>query len=135
MNFQGAELSVGDKLHDIVDGPVTVVELMPDGFRATKGGNPNTSRVFDYNGKLCGRRQRPTLFWHDPIALIPRKNAHAWLAQLQALKNMSELMGQYAESAEFSGPSLSIDTLVELNLLTEQQRNDLLLAQYEREAS
>lgn len=132
-NFHGAPIQVGDVLHDVLDGPMTVTDVVSRGIRAIKGGNVNTTRFYDYNGVLAGRRSRPTLFWHDPIVVTPRKDAYQWLAQLSALRSMCQLLGDFAQSSDYQyRPEHSVEKLRELGLLSDQQSNDLVMAELER---
>ena len=87
-------------MYDIIDGPITVVSVHHNHIRVQKGANANSARTYGYDGILTGRRTKRTLFWHDPIALEPRKSEKAWLAQLAAVKQMSDLLAQVAMAYE-----------------------------------
>ena len=100
MNFMGDPIQKGDVMYDIIDGPITVVSVHHNHIRAQKGANPNSARTYGYDGILTGRRPRRTLFWHDPIALEPRKSEKAWQAQLAAVRKMSDLLAQVAMAYE-----------------------------------
>ena len=76
MELDGYEILVGDTVHDIVFGNGKVERLVPDEkrFWVNHGGGSLRS----YNDKGFGNFKERTLFWKNPITIIPHKHDDAW---------------------------------------------------------
>jgi len=74
--LDGDPVNLGDTVHDVVYGVGEVVELKVEGrFRVRFAGNK--FYVYDGNGVRADARQR-TLYWHDPVLVIPNKDDISW---------------------------------------------------------
>lgn len=98
--FDGDPLYVGDKLFDIVDGIVTVVQIYDDRILLQVGGRATRTKPYSYNG-IAARRSSRTLYWHDPRVVVPRKDAHVWTAQKSLLQDYTKRFGDIVSSAKY----------------------------------
>lgn len=104
--FFGDDIEAGDRLLDLLDGPINVVSVHAGYMRCTIGGNQNTLRTYGFDGILRGRRKVRTLYWHNPIVMDPRKSQVAYLAQVQAVKTVTDMMGNIAVAKEALVPQI-----------------------------
>lgn len=95
--FFGDPIEKGDTLYDLIDGPVRVISLEPNGVRCVKGGNANSVRSYNSQGILVGRRNVRTLYWHNPVLIEPRKGGSTFDRQAQAVKILADLIGEISE--------------------------------------
>lgn len=99
--FDGDPISVGDRLFEMNEGSVTVIQLYSDRILVSVPGKG--SRSYSYGGVLAGS-SRKSLFWHDPFVLIPRKDAKAWSVQRSTLRAMMHSMSQFITGAHYAYP-------------------------------
>jgi hypothetical protein len=77
MLMDGDAIAVGDGVYDMLYGAGVVMEVLPqDRFRVKFQSKPY-GLVFASNG-VGVRYSHRTLFWHDPIIVVPTKNAGLW---------------------------------------------------------
>lgn len=113
--FDGDPIYVGDKLFDIVDGIVTVVQIYDDRILLQVGGRTTRTKPYSFNG-IAARRSSRTLYWHDPRVVVPRKDAHVWTSQKALLSDYTKRFGDIVASAKYSedhdeNPTADIRTL------------------------
>jgi hypothetical protein len=67
---------VDDQVYDVVWGTGRIAEVLPDGrIRVLFAGD--RAQVYANTGQ-ARTVQRPTLFWHDPVFLVPSKKELNW---------------------------------------------------------
>lgn len=90
MIFDGENISPGDKVFDVLYGDGVVQELLAaDRFLVRFGGG----RTGAYAASGIGVRfTRKTLFWNDPIIVLPYKNNYQWLNMRPVLLTVIEAM-------------------------------------------
>jgi hypothetical protein len=74
MRLDGAIIEVGDPVYDLYFGDGRVHSLTADDQAVVTFG----SRMFTYDERGVGQHRRRSLFWHDPILLIPQKDEREW---------------------------------------------------------
>jgi len=100
-NFDGDPIYVGDKLFDLVDGIVSVVQIYPDRILLQVGGRSTRTKPYSFGG-VAARRSVRTLYWHDPRVVVPRKEAHAWTAQRALIKDYTSRFGDIVTGADYN---------------------------------
>lgn len=98
--FFGDTVEAGDVLHDVQDGPITVVSVHSNHMRCRRGSGRTVLYTYGYDGLLRGRRSRRTLYWRDPIVMEPRKDEKLYLRQVQAVRTVAALMADVVEASE-----------------------------------
>lgn len=91
--FDGSPVQVGDRLVDLNEGVVVVLQLFSDSLQmktASKG-----TRTYSYEGVLSGRTHK-TLFWHHPVVSNPPKDPAVWRAQRELLTTVADVIGPLA---------------------------------------
>ena len=69
------DIALGDKVYDVMYGPGEVVELKVEGkFRVRFA---TGMHVYDERGVRVDSKFR-TLYWHDPVVVLPEKDDIRW---------------------------------------------------------
>lgn len=89
MQLDGDEIEVGDRVYDTYLGDGIVKTITPDTrivvvFAGT--------RMFTYDARGISTTGRKTLYWHNPVFMIPRKNEIQWDYQKKLCKVISDFM-------------------------------------------
>lgn len=90
MKLQGFDVNEGNSVYDLVFGYGLVRNVTDDGFEVRF----NDTRSITYNSEGVGQFKNPTLFWHNPIVLIPAKEDKTWSLQSAVAKGVSELIAK-----------------------------------------
>ncbi len=96
MKLDGFDVKVGDSVYDIVFGFGEVVALhidSQDRFSVKFG----SRRIQTYNEDGYGQFRRRTLYWHDPIVVIPAKQEGAWSIQQEVCLKATEVIRAKAQ--------------------------------------
>lgn len=83
MRLDGYEVDPGDPVYDLFFGDGRVANITADG-RAVVAFGP---RVFTYDERGVGQHGRRSLYWHNPVLLVPMKSEASW--SLQRRLNMA----------------------------------------------
>ncbi|MBN3777431.1 hypothetical protein G3O06_07685 [Burkholderia sp. Ac-20345] len=86
MKLDGYDVEPGDYVYDLFFGDGMVKNLTADG-RAVVAFGP---RTFTYNEAGVGQHGRRSLYWHNPILLVPMKDEAAWDMQ----RNLNQAIAQ-----------------------------------------
>lgn len=80
MLLHNERIVVGDVVHDVsaTRGPGIVSMISRRGIEVRFPSGPLI--IYNAEGKQLGN-SRVTLFWHDPIIMVPIKDPKAWAAQ------------------------------------------------------
>lgn len=73
--LHGYPAKVGESVYDLVWGTGTIAEVLPDArLRVTFA-----TRDYVFNDAGQSRSvQRPTLYWHNPVMIVPQKSEPVW---------------------------------------------------------
>ncbi|NML34525.1 hypothetical protein [Paraburkholderia antibiotica] len=74
MKLDGYDVDPGDLVYDLFFGDGIVRNLTADG-RAVVAFGP---RAFTYNESGVGQHGKRSLYWHNPILLVPMKSETQW---------------------------------------------------------
>ncbi len=82
MKLHNSTANIGDSVYDLVNtfGSITRVGESSITVQFTNG----TQLAYDANGVQVGKG-RATLYWHDPMLMIPPKDMSLWAKQKRAL--------------------------------------------------
>ena len=88
--LHGEAVEIGDRVFDVsaTRGVGKVVALTTIGIEVQFQTGPRI--IYKTDGAQTGKI-RPTLFWRDPILVVPRKNERGWQHQraaLEAIRNI-----------------------------------------------
>lgn len=88
--LHGESVAVGDRVFDVsaTRGVGQVVAIGVAGIEVQFQTGPRI--IYRHDGAQTGK-VRPTLFWRDPILVVPRKNEKGWQHQkaaLEAIRNI-----------------------------------------------
>lgn len=96
MQLHGEEISVGDSVYDLLDGWMDVVDTDATTFTVRIR---NAYRMYNTDGRAEGR-DKPTVFWHNPIVITPNKRAVSWSMQRSNLRRVFDIMTIHARVIE-----------------------------------
>ncbi|SAK62581.1 hypothetical protein AWB76_03272 [Caballeronia temeraria] len=77
MRLDGYPVEAGDRVYDLFFGDGVVKNLLPDGRANVAFG----VRSFTYDERGVGQHGRRSLYWHNPIILVPQKDDAQWALQ------------------------------------------------------
>lgn len=91
MEMDGCNIVVGDSVHDIVFGHGIIERLVPeqDKFWVRFG---TGLRCFDTGG--FGNFKERTLYWRNPIIVIPHKDTKKWDLSVEISQAVSNVIGR-----------------------------------------
>lgn len=93
-------INKGDRLYDLMDGVVEVVDVRGDTIVCAKQTSSGRPALTQYSAQGVKARARVrTLYWHDPIVAHPRKDARVWTSQARLIKNMIGSFTDFVTSA------------------------------------
>lgn len=97
MNLHGYPVTAGDFVHDLVDGPLRVVDVEAAVFTVRMANGQY--RKYNSDGKLTTRKY-PTAYWQDPVILKPHKDAVVWSVQRRYIEQAAALLKAQADLLE-----------------------------------
>lgn len=125
----------GDRLYDLIDGVVEVVDVREDVIICARAGRSTSStpvlNQYAYTGVKARARVR-TLYWHRPIIALPRKDAALWAAQSKLANEMLTRFGDFVTSAAvishetYDPIADSAEAALERGLMTASECKELL---------
>ncbi|CAE6958786.1 hypothetical protein [Paraburkholderia domus] len=77
MRLDGYEVLAGDPVYDLYFGDGRVHSLTADDQIVVSYG----SRMFVYDERGIGQHGRRSLYWHNPILVVPMKDERMWSLQ------------------------------------------------------
>ncbi|MEB2499546.1 hypothetical protein [Burkholderia cenocepacia] len=77
MKLDGYDALPGDAVYDLYFGDGRVHSLTADGQAVVSFGN----RTFTYDDRGVGQHGRRSLYWHNPILVVPMKSEREWQLQ------------------------------------------------------
>ena len=77
MKLDGFDVEPGDPVYDLFFGDGMVKSLTADDRAVVQFGQ----RVFTYDSRGVGQHGRRSLYWHNPIVLVPMKDDKGWSFQ------------------------------------------------------
>ncbi|OLL27460.1 hypothetical protein BTH42_31945 [Burkholderia sp. SRS-W-2-2016] len=77
MRLDGFEVLVADPVFDLFFGDGRVHSITADDQAVISFGN----RMFTYDSRGIGQHGRRSLYWHNPVLLVPMKNEREWSLQ------------------------------------------------------
>ncbi|MDR6384944.1 hypothetical protein [Paraburkholderia caribensis] len=77
MRLDGYDVTAGDAVYDLYFGDGRVHSVTADGHMVVTYGN----RMFTYDGRGIGQHGRRSLYWHNPVLVIPAKDEREWSLQ------------------------------------------------------
>ncbi|SIO50629.1 hypothetical protein SAMN05444172_2589 [Burkholderia sp. GAS332] len=83
MRLDGEVLEVGDPVYDLYFGDGRVKSVTADNHAVIVFGG----RMFTYDERGVGQHGKRSLYWHNPILLVPMKDERSW--SLQRRLNMA----------------------------------------------
>lgn len=83
MRLDGEVLEVGDAVYDLYFGDGRVKSVTADNRAVVVFGG----RMFTYDERGVGQHGKRSLYWHNPILLVPMKDEQSW--SLQRRLNMA----------------------------------------------
>lgn len=88
MKLHGENVVVGDDVFDVSinRGTGTVASISQRGIEVAFG----LVRVFYASNGVQSGRGRATLFWHDPVFVIPRKKEEHWSLQRKLATDIND---------------------------------------------
>ena len=91
MQFDGSEIYVKDHVYDLVFGTGIVDRLLPEEGKLCVSFGANI-RYYDLNGRSTFNAK--TLYWRDPITVIPHKNDDAWDKTMKITQAVTDILGR-----------------------------------------
>jgi hypothetical protein len=88
MKLDGFDVLLGDSVYDLFFGVGHVRNLTSDGRAVVSFG----ARAFTYNNAGVGQHGRRSLYWHDPVQIIPMKDEAQWSLQRQINQAVSGVL-------------------------------------------
>lgn len=90
MVFQGYHVVVGDHVFDVsaTRGPGVVTNVTDSSLEVVFG---NITVVYDNTGIQRGKNRR-TLYWRDPVIVVPLKSEAKWSKLVAAVNAVREAM-------------------------------------------
>ena len=85
-SLDGEPIVLGDSVYDMIWGPGTVVQLHESGNFVVRFGATRTATFT--SGGVNARYPGRTLFWHDPIIVLPIKRESRWLLVQQLVASI-----------------------------------------------
>ncbi len=88
MRLDGYEVAAGDPVYDLYFGDGRVHSVTADEHMVVTYGN----RMFTYDGRGIGQHGRRSLYWHNPILVIPAKEEREWSLQKRLNANIYDAL-------------------------------------------
>lgn len=92
MQMDGYDVNIGDSVHDLIFGAGKVERLVKEQDRFWVKFGPNNLRCFSNQG--FGNFQERTLFWKNPITIIPHKHDEAWDMTVAISNSVAKHLGR-----------------------------------------
>lgn len=77
MKLDDCDIEAGDAVYDLFFGDGRVKNITADGHAVVVFG----TRMFTYDGRGVGAHGHKSLYWHNPILLVPMKDEREWSLQ------------------------------------------------------
>ncbi len=77
VTMDGDEVAVGDRLYDICLGAGEVTQMLTAGRFSVRFLGDGREQAFTGDG-MSPRSHIRTLYWHDPVIVVPRKSDARW---------------------------------------------------------
>lgn len=79
MQLDGSSIVEGDVVYDILYGPGTVVQILPADRCLVRFAAAGGQKSISYSsGGVSPRFPARTLYWHNPVIVIPSKREARW---------------------------------------------------------
>lgn len=92
MLMDNYEVLVGDNVHDLLFGHGVVERLVKDQDKFWVRFNANSLRCFNCQG--FGNFTERTLYWKNPITVVPHKHDDAWEKTMLISQAVAEHLGR-----------------------------------------
>jgi hypothetical protein len=91
IKLDGYEVALNDNVYDVVFGAGTVSRLLENEDKFCVSFGPQL-RYYDSRGNTTfGVR---TLYWRDPVTVIPHKEDNAWDLTMQITQSVANILGR-----------------------------------------
>jgi hypothetical protein len=90
MKLDTYEIEIGDMVFDLIFGSGKVERLVPEQDKFWVRFSPGNLRCFDNKG--FGNFKERTLFWKNPITVIPHKHDSAWDTTQQVHEAVAKIL-------------------------------------------